>query len=247
MVRLRFAMSSKFGVWSIGRVLLLVGALVGTFLLFFGIALRVALRAREVQVPALVGHTVNEASQSLGELGLTLKVDPARRPDATVPANRITQQDPPAGSGARTQRSVRVWVSTGPRIITVPQLIGQSERTARLRVVEDGVELDSVTEFHSPDYPADAVVSQDPPPAATAPRVAVLVNRGEESASYVMPDVIGTDGARVAAVLRGRGFRVTIVGSQPYPGVPTGTVVRQQPQGGFRVGASDSISLEVSR
>jgi beta-lactam-binding protein with PASTA domain len=40
---------------------------------------------------------------------------------------------------------------------------------------------------------------------------------------------------------------VTIVGSQPYAGVPPGTVVRQQPSGGFQVGPGDAISIEVSR
>ena len=157
------------------------------------------------------------------------------------------QQDPAAGVAARAQRSIRVWVSSGPRTTTVPELVGQTERTARIRLEQDGVELDSVSEFRSPDYPADAVVSQDPPPDAKAPKVSLLLNRGEESTTYVMPDVIGMDGARVADALRARGFRVTIVGSQPYPGVPPGTVVRQQPQGGFRVAASDPISLEVSR
>jgi hypothetical protein len=240
-------MPLKFRVWSVGRILVLMCALAGTFLLFFGVALRVALRAREVQVPVLVGKTVNDASQSLGALGLTLKVEPARRADPLVPQNRIMQQDPPAGAAARAQRSIRVWISAGPRTTTVPQLIGQTERTARIRMEQDGVGLDSVTEFRSPDYPADAVVSQDPPPDAKAPRVALLLNRGEQSTTYVMPDVIGTDGARVADALRARGFRVTIVGSQPYPGVPPGTVVRQQPQGGFRVAASDPISLEVSQ
>jgi beta-lactam-binding protein with PASTA domain len=77
--------------------------------------------------------------------------------------------------------------------------------------------------------------------------VSLLVNRGEEAVAYVMPDVIGTEGDRVAAMLRMRGFRVAIVGSQPYPGVPAGTVVKQTPAGGFRVGSSDPISLEVSR
>jgi beta-lactam-binding protein with PASTA domain len=240
-------MPMKFGVWGVGRILLLVCALGGTFLLFFGVALRVALRAREVQVPVLVGTTVNDASQSLGALGLTLKIDPARRVDSRVPPNRIMQQDPPAGVAARTQRSIRVWLSAGPRTTTVPELVGQTERTARIRMEQDGVELDSVSEFRSPDYAADAVVSQDPPPAAKAPRVSLLLNRGEQSTTYVMPDVIGMDGARVADALRTNGFRVTIVGSQPYAGVPAGTVVRQQPQGGFRVAASDPISLEVSR
>jgi eukaryotic-like serine/threonine-protein kinase len=240
-------MPSRFRVWSVGRLLLLVCALGGTFLLFFGVALRVALRAREVQVPALVGKTVNEATQSLGSLGLTLKVDPARRADPKIAATRIMLQDPPAGAAARAQRSIRVWLSTGPRTTTVPELIGQTERTARLRLAQDGVELDSVSEFRSPDYPADAVVSQDPPPDARAPKVSLLLNRGEESTTYVMPDVIGMDAAGVADALRARGFRATITGSQPYPGVPPGTVVRQQPQGGFRVAASDPISLEVSR
>ena len=240
-------MPSRFGVWSVGRLLLLAAALGGTFLLFFGVALRVALRARVVQVPTLVDKTVNDASQTLGALGLTLKIDSTRRPDAKVAANRIMQQDPPAGAAARTPRSIRVWLSAGPRTTTVPELIGQTERTARMRMAQDGVELGSVSEFRSPDYPADAVVSQDPPPEVKAPQVSLLLNRGEAAITYVMPDVIGMDGNRVSDALRAQGFRVTITGSQPYPGIPAGTVVRQQPQGGFRVAASDPISLEVSR
>src|SRR5678815_1382863 len=157
MVRWSVSMSSRFGVWSVGRLLLLAAALGGTFLLFFGVALRVALRAREVQVPALVGKSVNDASQTLGALGLTLKIDATRRPDTNVPANQIMQQDPPAGAAARSQRSIRVWLSAGPRTTTVPALIGQTERTARIRMEQDGVELGSVSEFRSPDYPADAV------------------------------------------------------------------------------------------
>jgi len=240
-------MSSRFGVWSVGRLLLLAAALGGTFLLFFGIAVRVALRARVVQVPTLVGKTVNDASQTLGGLGLTLRIDPTRRTDANVPANRIMLQDPSAGAAARSQRSIRVWLSAGPPTTTVPELIGQTERTARMRLEQDRVELGPVSEFRSPDYPADAVVSQDPPPQVKAPKVSLLLNRGEASITYVMPDVIGMDGNRVADALRARGFRVTITGSQPYPGVPPDTIVRQQPQGGFRVAASDPISLEVSR
>jgi serine/threonine-protein kinase len=157
------------------------------------------------------------------------------------------QQDPPAGVQARRQRSIRVWLSAGARTTTVPALVGQPERTARLRLDQDGLALGAVSEFRSPDYPADSIVAQDPPAAARSGTVAVLVNRGEQAASYVMPDLIGINGDRAADVLRSLGFRVTIVGQQPYPGVPPGTVVRQQPAGGFQLGPSDAISLEVSR
>jgi serine/threonine-protein kinase len=131
--------------------------------------------------------------------------------------------------------------------MTVPRLVGQTERTARIRLDQEGLEIAAVSEFRSPDYPADAVVAQDPPPTSLSPGVSMLLNRGEQATTYVMPDLIGTDGGRASDTLRVRGFRVSIVGSQPYEGVPPGTVVRQEPAGGFRVGPADSISLEVSR
>jgi eukaryotic-like serine/threonine-protein kinase len=239
----------KFGtrVWSAGKLLVLIGALAATYVVFAALAMRVALRTREVQVPDLVGRAVHEASQSVGTLGLTLRVDENRRPDVRVPAGRIMQQDPPAGVQARRQRSIRVWLSAGSRAATVPELVGQTERAARVRLEQDGLTVGAVSEFRSPEYPADAIVAQNPPASTRAAAVSLLVNRGEQATSYVMPDLIGVNGERAAEVLRARGFRVTIVGQQPYAGVPAGTVVRQQPAGGFQLGPSDAISLEVSR
>jgi serine/threonine-protein kinase len=234
-------------VWSLGKLLLLVSALVGTFVLFALIGMRVAVRASEVQVPDLVGLPADRASQTLGAVGLALRIDPYQRPDEQIPAGRIVQQDPAPGSQARRQRTIRAWISSGPRTTVVPTLVGQTERTARMRLAEDGLEIAAMSEFRSPDYSADAVVAQDPAPSARAPQVSLLLNRGETATTYVMPDLIGTNGERAAETLRTRGFRVTIVGSQPYAGVPPGTVVRQQPAGGFRVGPADPISLEVSR
>jgi eukaryotic-like serine/threonine-protein kinase len=234
-------------VWGIGKLLVLAAALGLTFLIFFGMSMRIALRAREVAVPTLTGKTVNDASRLLAALGLGLRVDDNERSDERIPAGRIMQQDPPAGAQARRQRTIRVWVSAGARATVVPVLVGQTDRTAQIRLEQDGIQVASTTEVRSPDYPADAVVAQDPPPQARSPRVSLLVNRGEEATTYVMPDVIGMEGERAAPALRARGFRVTIVGSQPYPGVPPGTVVRQQPAGGFRVAGGDATSLEVSR
>jgi beta-lactam-binding protein with PASTA domain len=234
-------------VWGLGKLLVLIGALGATFLLFFGISMRVAVRAREVEVPQLVGQTVNEATQTMAEIGFGVRVEENQRSDEKIPAGRIMQQDLQAGVVARRGRTIRVWVSSGPRTTIVPPLVGQTERTARIRIEQDGLEIQSVSEFRSADYAADTVVAQDPPPMSRAPQVSLLLNRGQAATTYVMPDVIGMDAARAADALRRRSFRVTIVGSQPYPGVPPGTVVRQQPDGGFQVAAGEPISLEVSR
>jgi len=234
-------------VWSLGKFFVLMAALGLTFLVFFGISMRVALWAREVQVPSLVGQTVNDATAALTELGLGLRVDENQRPDDRVEAGRVMQQEPAAGLVSRRQRTVRVWISSGPKRTVVPTLVGQSERAAQIRLQQDSVAITSISEFRSADYPADVVVSQNPAPTSRSPQVSLLLNRGELTSTYVMPDVIGVDGERAADALRRQGFRVSIVGTQPYAGVPPGTVVRQQPAGGFQVGGSDAISLEVSR
>lgn len=234
-------------VWSAGKLLVLAGALAVTFLVFALLGMRLALRAREVDVPNLVGIPVDAASMAAANLGLALRVDPNARPDANAPAGHVVLQDPAAGSQVRQQRTIRVWVSSGSKSATTPTFVGQSERTARLAIDADGLGAAIVSEFRSPDYPPDAVVAQDPMPGAQAPRISLLVNRGEQAETYVMPDLVGTPATRAAEVLRARGFRVSIVGGQAQPGVQQDTVVRHQPAAGFQVGLSDAISLEVSR
>ena len=167
--------------------------------------------------------------------------------DPAIPAGQVISQDPQPGVRTRRERSVKVWVSAGPRSNTVPPLLGESERTAQLRLQQDGLQLVSSAEIRSSDYPAGTIVAQNPPPKSSGGTVALLVNRGERGATYVMPDLIGVNGDRAADLLRTRGFRVSLVGDHPYPGVPAGIVLRQSPQGGFQVAPGEPISLEVSR
>lgn len=237
-------------VWGAGKRLLLGGALVLTYLIFFGASMRFALKTRDVVVPSLAGKTVNDATTLLAADGLTMKVEEPKRIDPSTPAGAILLQDPSAGTRTRRERNVKVWISAGPRATLVPALVGESERTAQLRAQEDGLQLASVAEIRSNNYAADTIVAQNPGAQQTLPsgaELSVLINRVERSATYVMPDLIGVNGDRAADLLRSHGFRVTVVGDHPYPGIPGGIVLRQNPQGGFRVAPGDAISLEVSR
>src|SRR2546428_5745669 len=113
-------MELKTRVWSAGKIVLLGSALLATYALFAIAAMRIALRAREVQVPDLTNRTANEAMTIGTDLGLSLKVDDSRRQDPKVAAGRVLAQEPPTGSIARRQRTVRVWLSAGQRATTVP-------------------------------------------------------------------------------------------------------------------------------
>lgn len=240
-------MALKTRVWSAGKLLLLGGALLLTYILFFAVSMRFALKTREVDVPQLSGKTVNEARSLLAEAGLNLRVEEGRRIDSKVPPGQVLMQEPQAGLRMRRERSVKVWISAGPRPTIVPALTGESERTAQLRLQQEGLELAVVSEIRTGDYPTGSVVAQTPPPKTISSRLSLLVNRGEGGATYLMPDLIGVNGERAADVLRSRGFRVAVVGDQPYPGVPAGVVLRQQPQAGFQISPGEPISLEVSR
>ena len=137
---------------------------------------------------------------------------------------------------------MKVWVSAGPRSSIVPALVGESDRTAQMRVQQDGFDREQpVRRSGRRNIPRAPSSRRRRRPKSQSERVALLVNRGERGATYVMPDLIGVNGDRAADVLRARGFRVAVVGDQPYPGVPAGVVLRQTPQAGFQIapGRSD--------
>jgi serine/threonine-protein kinase len=240
-------MALKTRMWGAGKLLILVMGLAVTYVVFFAVAMRVALKAREVTVPSLAGRTVNDATQLLNDLDLALHVEESRRPDPKVARGLVLAQDPVPGLVTRRSRSVRVWLSDGPVVTIVPALVGESERTAQLRAQTQNLQLATVAEIRSGEYPPGMVIAQSPEPRARGSSVTLLVNRGEEGRRYVMPDLIGVSAERASALLRARGFRVAIVSEQPYPNIPPGTVIRQQPAGGFQVALGEAISLEVSR
>src|SRR2546428_13482902 len=127
-------MELKPRVWSAGKIVLLGSALLATYALFAIASMRVALRAREVQVPDLTNRTANEATAIATDLGLAANVDDTRRPDPKSGAGRVLAQEPAAGSTARRQRTVKIWLSAGQRPASVPPLVGQTERTAQRRL-----------------------------------------------------------------------------------------------------------------
>jgi eukaryotic-like serine/threonine-protein kinase len=234
-------------VWNLGRLLLIAGGLLATYSVFAAVAVQVAVRARDVAVPDVTGATLGDASARLAAEDLHVRVDTAQRPSTDVPAGRVLGQDPRPGTPSRRQRSVRIWLSAGPRIAYMPQLVGEPERAANIRLSTDGLEPAVIAEIRSEAYSADQVVAQEPPAGQPAASVRLLVSRGADMSTYVMPDLIGLDGEPAASMLRQQGFRVSFVAQQASSGLPPGLIVRQTPPGGHQVQPGAAISLEVAR
>jgi len=240
-------MNARSSLLLIGKLALLVGALGVTYGITAYAGLQLSIKSREVATPDLRGLAPAAATEALAAVGLNARIDPLRRIHPAIEPGRIAEQDPRPGSPTRLRRDVKLWLSSGPNTGELPSLVGESQNLATEHLAEELFTLREIAEIRSNRYPTDTVVAQDPPPYGSGEIVSILVNAGERGRSYVMPNLIGVDGNDAANILRGRGFRVTVVGDHPYPGIPSGIVIRQAPSSGFQVSQGESISLEVSQ
>ena len=226
---------------------LLAVALLATAALSALATMRVVLESQEVVVPPLLDRKVPEAVELAVRHRLTLRVE-GRKNDPRVPADRIVAQDPSAGELLKTDRSIRVWVSLGPRRLKVPRVEGETLRTARLMLEQAQVPLGRVVEVEDASA-AGTILVQHPPAgdAQAAEAVSLLISQGAVGVDYVMPDLIGRPAQEALTVLRRAGVKIGAVSYRSYPGVAPGVVLRQDPPAGHRLGAQASVSLDVSR
>jgi eukaryotic-like serine/threonine-protein kinase len=201
-----------------GALLMLV-----VFVLFAGLALRIALHGREVAIPDLAGLTVAQASEAALHSGLDLNIE-NKFYSRTVPAGRILSQAPAAGSRVRRGWQVRVTESLGPQQVTIPDVVGEPVREASLDLRKASLDLGTLAHLDAPGD-TDMVLSQTPPPDAGVdqPRVNLLLSQqgagGTEA--FVMPSFVGmswTSANRAAIAL---GLRVAALGEMAPVAQPT--------------------------
>lgn len=213
-----------------GALLLLV-----VFVLFAGLALRIALHGREVAIPDLAGLTVAQASEAALHGGLDLNIE-NKFYSRTVPAGRILSQAPAAGSRVRRGWQVRVTESLGPQQVTIPDVVGEPVREASLDLRKASLDLGSLAHLDAPGD-TDMVLSQTPPPDAGVdqPRVNLLLSQQGAGASdaFVMPSFVGMSWPSANRTAIALGLRVAALGemapvAQPAPDTSS-SATGQQP------------------
>jgi len=237
----------RLGAFLIQNGLLALG-LLATLAVSALATMRVVLSAQDVQVPVLVGRRIPQAGALAARRGLSLRVE-GRRHDAGIPADAVVAQEPAGGATLKAHRSIRVWLSLGPRRLTVPGVEGEGLRTARVSLNQALVPLGRVAEVDDPS-PEGTILVQRPSAGETdalGSGLAVLVSRGPGNFDYLMPDLIGRDAGRVLEGLQVRGLKVADVRYRTYPGVAPGIVLRQFPPAGHRVSPRIPVSLDVSK
>ena len=115
-------------------------------------------RGRALDVPDVVGSSVDEAQADLAELGLTVRIAPARVFSDDVDSGSVAKQSPGAGSQAASGDTVTLTISKGPRLFEVPDVEGMKIGEARKALEDAGF---VVREFNLP-LGSDKVWQQSP-------------------------------------------------------------------------------------
>ncbi|WIB12387.1 Stk1 family PASTA domain-containing Ser/Thr kinase [Curtobacterium sp. MCPF17_052] len=188
-----------------------------------------------VRIPAVAGKTVSQVRQALVSNGLRAAEATTSRPDLQVAAGLVTATQPPAEREVRKGTAIRIVVSSGPRMISLPTIVGQSVSTARA-ALDDDFDLQDPQYRFSADVPADTVIAatgRDSSGAVDLTTVEQYPERGPVTLTVslgAVPDVTGETVADATGTLQGVGL---VLGSQTQQfseTAPAGQVVSAAPR-----------------
>ena len=106
----------------------------------------------------------------------------------------VVDQYPKPNMKVKTGRTVRLKISTSEKLVFIPNLIGQSLRSAELVLQQAGLLIDTVYSEYNPEYPKGTIAWQYPKANNTMKKgfgIQVTLSKGLPPDFYQVPNVIG--------------------------------------------------------
>ncbi len=125
-----------------------------------------------VEIPPVKNQPAAEAQSTLEGLGLVVTV--AERNHASVPAGEAVKTEPAAGEQVEVGTAVTLVVSKGPKQVTVPNIVGETEADALAALTEAQVAAGERSEAVDESVPAGSIISQDPAADSTVDKDAAV-------------------------------------------------------------------------
>ena len=224
-------------------------ALLVAVVLFSGMAtIRYIFATSRVEIPDVVGKTMDYATDMLAEQHLRLKAVEEQL-DAKLPKDYILAQDPAAGSKALRNQLVRVIVSKGIETSMIPDVVGKSLAEAKRTLRQYKFRVGSVIYVHSAEIPVDKILAQTPPANSEGnigQTVHLLLSQGTYKRIMVMPDLVEQRFSNAARIIEQLGLVVGNIAYEEYESVPPETVLSHVPKPGALVEEKNMVTLVVS-
>jgi len=197
------------------------------------------------RVPDVVGLTHVQAEERL--LGADLQEGTVtRRTDKSIPDGHVMASDPVAGTEVEPGTPVALVVSSGPPPVTVPPLVGVTQREAGARLQAAELATGDVTPRPDCSIPEGVVLASAPAAGADVKRgtaVDLTVSSGKPMST--VPAVVGRTEAEAEAALKNSGFTATVNGRADAK-VQKGTVIATDPPAGSSASTCSPVTVTVS-
>jgi eukaryotic-like serine/threonine-protein kinase len=200
----------------------------------------------EVDVPKVVGLTVDEAQVKLGDADLVVRMAEGRY-STKVPAGRVLKVQPAEGSTLEQGSRVTLVPSLGPRPVPVPNLVGLPLGEAKRALRDADLRVGDLTREFNERFEADQVIRQSVKADAEAPfgsRIDLVLSKGPTPVP--VEKVIGLQRDEAVAVLEAQGF-VVDVQEEFSNRVELGKVISQTPAKGTDLQPGRAVTIVVSK
>jgi serine/threonine-protein kinase len=203
-------------------------------------------RAGSVEVPSVIGVTVEQARDLLQARGLMLTLQ-AERPDRSVPAGKIAGQVPMAGSRAAQGTAIQAFVSSGSDAVALPDLAGARVEDAVEQLRSKKLLPGSRREEASATVAAGLVIGTDPPAGkAVTPDGVVTLIVSTGPAGKPVPKIVGLRISKAKKAIEAAGFKV---GSTKYgssDNYDEDVVIKQDPADSALAPPGSPINLVIN-
>jgi beta-lactam-binding protein with PASTA domain len=207
-------------------------------LIFGYLTFKVLSFSRTVEVPNLYGKSPLESNKLLTRNGLYLKIE-GEDYDPAIPPGNILRQDVPAGNKVKERRGIKVVISKGPRVKSVPMLVNETLLNAEPMLLQKGLKIAKVIMVHSDTVEKDKIVAQKPgPDEEVSDHITVLVSLGPYDVIYHCPDFKGMSFEQAKDIIKKLNLKIETEGSGEK-------IETQKPEPAKRVKAGDTIYLKL--
>jgi serine/threonine-protein kinase len=201
---------------------------------------------RTVDVPTLVGATVETARTALELAGLLLVVA-EDRDDTPAPPGQILSQRPLAGSTLRGGEPVSVVVARAPTLVKVPGVVGQRLGEARARLDKARLTISHVVEEPHPTLGVGMVIAQsmaEGTEVRMGTGLELKVSKGPET--VIVPAVVGRGLSKAKELLTQAGLTVGQIRHASDDDRSPGVVLEQKPAANQALGKGMAVDLVVN-
>ena len=168
---------------------------------------------------------------------------------SNIEPQTIIDQYPPSGQKVKKGRTIRLKIARPEKMIDVPSLVGQSKRSAEIKIQQLGLRIDTIYVEYNPDYPKGTVAWQFPKSGDQIRKgfgLQITISEGLPPDFYQVPQLFGLSLNNAKKKLDNSRLKLGKVTYQQNEDLVPYTVLDQSISPGTVLSKSSQINVIVS-